>query len=229
MRKARETKSNKKKVIIILVIILVLAAIGGFFGYQAKQFRDQKRYRRHMVNAYKQEKYQTALDYQKDIERTKNIFSHLLEEDVSYYKADCYAKLEQYDKAIAIYNQMIEATPQDSKNYMLKGSCYMKQKQTKKALEVYKTGYETTADTVLLPNLAYCYMKLESYDMAKKIVQEGLASGDESIKKDLLFDEIVLYEKNLDYKTAYEKAKEYVNLYPDDKEGQKELTFLETR
>lgn len=229
MRKARAAKSNKKKVIIIVVIVLVLAAIAGFFGYQAKQFRDQKRYRRHMVNAYKQEEYQIALDYQKDIERTKNLFSGLLEDDVTYYKADCYVKLEQYDKAIAIYDQMIEKAPEDSKNYMLKGSCYIKQKQTKKALETYKTGYETTADAVLIPNLAYCYIKLESYDTARKIVQEGLALGDESIKKELLFDEIVLYEKDLDYETAYEKAKEYVNLYPDDEEGQKELTFLETR
>lgn len=229
MRKARVAKSNKKKVIIIVIIVLILAAIAAFFGYQAKQFRDQKRYRRHMVKAYQQEEYQVALEYQKDIERTKNLFSSLLEDDVTYYRADCYVKLEQYDNAIAIYDQMIEKTPEDSKNYMLKGNCYMKKKQTKKALETYKMGYETTKDTVLIPNLAYCYIKLESYDTAKEIVREGLDSGDESIKKELLFDEIVLYEKELDYETAYEKAKEYVSLYPDDEEGQKELTFLETR
>lgn len=229
MRKARAAKSNKKKVIIIIIIVLILAAIAVFLGYQAKLFRDQKRYRRHMVKAYQQEEYQVALEYQKDIERTKNLFSSLLEDDVTYYKADCYVKLEQYDKAIAIYDQMIEKAPQDSRNYMLKGSCYMKQDQTKEALETYKTGYETTGDTSLLPNLAYCYIELESYDTAKKIVTEGLDSGDESIKKELLFDEIVLYEKALDYETAYEKAKEYVSLYPDDEEGQKELTFLETR
>lgn len=229
MRKARAERSNKKKIIVIFIIVLVLAAIAAFFGYQAKQFRDQKRYRRHMVKAYQQEDYETALEYQKDIVRTENLFSSLLEDDVNYYKADCYVKLEQYDKAIALYDQMIEKKPDDSKNYMMKGNCYMKKKQIKKALETYKMGYETTKDTVLLPNLAYCYIKQESYEMAKKVVKEGLASEDESIKKELLFDEIVLYEKDMNYEKAYEKAKEYVKLYPDDEEGIKELTFLETR
>ncbi len=229
MRKARAKKSNKKKIIIIFIIILILAAIAAFFGYQAKQFRDQKRYRRHMVNAYQQGDYNIALEYQKDIDRTKNLFSILLEDDVDYYKADCYVKLEQYDKAIAIYDQMIEKKADDSKNYMMKGNCYMKQKQIKKALETYKTGYEATQDTILLPNLAYCYIKRENYDKAMEVVKKGLASEDESIKQELLFDEIVLYEKKMDYETAYEKAKEYVNLYPDDENGIKELTFLETR
>lgn len=229
MRKARAERSNKKKIIVIFIIVLVLAAIAAFFGYQAKQFRDQKRYRRHMVKAYQQEDYKTALEYQKDIARTENLFSNLLEDDVNYYKADCYVKLEQYDKAIALYDQMIEKKSDDSKNYMMKGNCYMKKKQIKKALETYKTGYEATQDTILLPNLAYCYIKRENYDKAMEVVKTGLASEDERIKQDLLFDEIVLYEKDMNYKKAYEKAKEYVKLYPDDEEGMKELTFLETR
>ncbi|MGN0466772.1 MAG: tetratricopeptide repeat protein [Lachnospiraceae bacterium] len=229
MRKARAGKSNKKKVIVIFILVLVLAIIAAFFGYQAKLFRDQKRYRRHMVNAYQKGDYAISLEYQKDIDRTKNLFSSLLEDDVNYYEADCYMRQEKYDKAIAIYDQMLDKKADDSKLYMLKGNCYMKKKQTKEALETYKTGYEVTKDTSLLPNIAYCHIKRGNYEKAKEIVKIGLDSGDESIKQDLLFDEIVLYEKEMDYKKAYEKAKEYVNLYPDDEKGQKELTFLETR
>ncbi len=228
MRKARRTRS-KKKIVIIVILVIILAGIAAFFGYHAKQFRDQKRYRRHMVNAYEKEDYKLSLEYQKDIDKTTNLFSGLLRRDVDYYEADCYVKLEQYDKAMAIYEQLINEEPEDAKAYMLKGNCYMKKEDVKKALEIYKTGYNNTKDTVFLPNLAYCYISLENYEMAREVIREGLSLEEESIKKDLLFDEIILYEKELDYESAYEKAKAYVELYPDDEEGVKELTFLETR
>ena len=45
----------------------------------------------------------------------------------------------------------------------------------------------------------------------------------------LLFNEIVVYEKKLDFATAQQKAQEYVDMFPDDKTAQKELAFLNTR
>ena len=49
------------------------------------------------------------------------------------------------------------------------------------------------------------------------------------IKQDLLFNEIVAYEKKLDFQTAKAKAEAYVALYPSDEQGQKEYEFLSTR
>lgn len=229
MRKARQQGQSKKKPIVIGILVLVLVVVAGLFGYQAKLFRDQKRYRRHMISAYKQEDYTKALEYKKDIDKTKNIFSHLISSDVDYYVADCYVKSKEYDKAIAMYDEMIDANADDAKNYTLKAACYMKQDDVKKALETYKTGYDATEDDSLLPNLVYCYMERENYDTAMEYVQKGIDSEDENVKQQLLFDEIVIYEKQTDYKTAYKKAKSYVAAYPDDEDAQKELTFLETR
>ena len=45
----------------------------------------------------------------------------------------------------------------------------------------------------------------------------------------LLFNEIVAYEKKLDFSTAQEKAVSYVGMYPEDEEAAKELDFLKSR
>ena len=45
----------------------------------------------------------------------------------------------------------------------------------------------------------------------------------------LLFNEMVVYEKKLDFATALQKAEEYMNMYPEDKTAKKELAFLKTR
>ena len=44
-----------------------------------------------------------------------------------------------------------------------------------------------------------------------------------------MFNEIAVYEKKLDFQTALQKAKEYLDLYPEDKTVKKELAFLNTR
>ena len=43
-----------------------------------------------------------------------------------------------------------------------------------------------------------------------------------------MFNEIVAYEKKLDFATALSKAQEYVNTFPEDKAAAKELTFLQS-
>ena len=45
----------------------------------------------------------------------------------------------------------------------------------------------------------------------------------------LLFNEVVAYEKKLDFATALQKVQEYLEIYPDDKEASKEMAFLKTR
>lgn len=47
--------------------------------------------------------------------------------------------------------------------------------------------------------------------------------------QDLLFNQIAAYEKKMDFASALSKAQEYVKMYPDDKEAQRELTFLQSR
>ena len=60
-------------------------------------------------------------------------------------------------------------------------------------------------------------------------ITKGLALSNDKGKQDLYFNEIVVYEKKLDFVTAKTKAEAYVASYPADEAGQKEWTFLSTR
>ena len=60
-------------------------------------------------------------------------------------------------------------------------------------------------------------------------IEEGLKLDTDESKQNLRFDEIVCYEKKLDFETAAIKARAYVELYPTDEAGQREYRFLKTR
>lgn len=76
---------------------------------------------------------------------------------------------------------------------------------------------------------ALCAISGGNYDEALTCIRDGLALEDGSDKQNLYFNEIVAYERMLDFETAKEKAREYVARYPSDAAGQKEWTFLSTR
>lgn len=60
-------------------------------------------------------------------------------------------------------------------------------------------------------------------------IEKGKQLADQSNIKELLFDEIVYYEKMKDYNTAYEKAKAFTETYPNDFDGKNEYDLLYTR
>ncbi|MGN0436897.1 MAG: tetratricopeptide repeat protein [Lachnospiraceae bacterium] len=69
----------------------------------------------------------------------------------------------------------------------------------------------------------------DKLDEAYDYIQKGIATGEETSMKELLFDEIVYYEKLNDYNTAFEKASTFVELYPGDVDGKNEYDLLFTR
>ncbi|MGN0153436.1 MAG: tetratricopeptide repeat protein [Lachnospiraceae bacterium] len=66
-------------------------------------------------------------------------------------------------------------------------------------------------------------------DEAFSYIEAGKQLEDQSNIKELLFDEIVYYEKLKDYNTAYEKAKAFVEAFPNDAGGRNEYDLLYTR
>ena len=65
--------------------------------------------------------------------------------------------------------------------------------------------------------------------MRKICISSGITIASDDEMQSLLFNEIVAYEKKLDFQTALQKAQEYLELYPEDKTVKKELAFLKTR
>lgn len=77
--------------------------------------------------------------------------------------------------------------------------------------------------------LAVCDMAEGNYDSALENINNGISVAADDEMQSLLFNEIVIYEKKLDFSTAQAKAQEYVGMYPDDEEAAKELDFLKSR
>ena len=77
--------------------------------------------------------------------------------------------------------------------------------------------------------LAMCSLASGDYEVALSDIHYGLSLPDDGSRQDLLFNEIVAYERTLDFDTALERAEAYQALYPTDEAGRKELTFLRSR
>ena len=77
--------------------------------------------------------------------------------------------------------------------------------------------------------LALCDIEDGDYDSALSDIESGIHEAGAEDMQSLLFNEIVVYEKKLDFQTALQKAQEYLELYPEDKTVKKELAFLKTR
>ena len=67
------------------------------------------------------------------------------------------------------------------------------------------------------------------YEKALIAFQTGMTAENNSLQQTLAFNEIVAYERNLDFLTAKDKCQTYVDNYPTDEKGQRELIFLNSR
>lgn len=150
-----------------------------------------------------------------------------LEDD--YQKGSIYYYLGDYEKAATALARPVEAKKEDAMRLM--GQVYLAQGDTQSAWVVYQQYKETFGETAESYNgIALCDIADGDYDTALQDIQQGLSLDvSDSSKRDLLYNEIVVYEKKMDFATAKQKAEEFMQLYPDDEVGQKEYDFLITR
>lgn len=145
-----------------------------------------------------------------------------------YCIGQIYYYLEQYDQA---RNALI--SPMEEKYLpalQLMGRIYLAEEDYPHAKAMYEAIRQEAGESADVYNgLALCSLAAGEYDQALAYIQQGLDLGQEAGKQELLFNEIVAYEKKLDFTTARVKAENYVSLYPTDEAGQKEYTFLKTR
>ena len=99
----------------------------------------------------------------------------------------------------------------------------------KEFFERYELEVQNVAISGWYDGMAGCLMKEEKYEDALNYVNKGLALEDVSAMKALMYKKVVLNEKLTDYGKAFEAAKEYTKLYPEDKGMQREIVFLSTR
>ena len=146
-----------------------------------------------------------------------------------YYRVgQIYYYLEQYDEAA---NALIK--PVDEKYVpalSLMGRIYLAKGENDNANAIYTEIRQLEGDsTESFNGLALCALASGDPDTALNYIAQGLELPGGEGKQELYFNEIVAHEKKLDFLTARDKCRTYVEMYPTDEAGQKELKFLNTR
>ncbi|MCD7818746.1 MAG: tetratricopeptide repeat protein [Lachnospiraceae bacterium] len=151
-------------------------------------------------------------------------------EDTEYYynQGRIYYYLGNYEEAQQMLIGPVEESYEPAM-YLI-GKVYLAMDDYTHALAIYQQIQdEFGISTESYNGLAMCAIQKGDYDSALSYISLGLSLEGTDGKQELYFNEIVAYEKKLDFATAAEKAEAYVENYPSDEAGQKELAFLSTR
>ena len=110
------------------------------------------------------------------------------------------------------------------------GSCYG-QTGDLENMQIYYNIYLQNHEMNGFMYAQYAAIALDQDDLsgAYQYIEEGKALQDQTGARELLYDEIIYYEKQKEYNTAYEKAKAFTEAYPEDADGKAEYDILYTR
>lgn len=135
---------------------------------------------------------------------------------------------KQYREALPILLDAYESGYGDLVLYV--GSCYGQVGDTKN-MQLYYDVFlrKNKMNSFMYAQYAAIALDEGHLEEADAYIQEGLSLEDQSSIKELLFDEIVYYEKVNDYDTAFEKAAIFIEEYPGDIDGKNEYDLLYTR
>lgn len=150
-------------------------------------------------------------------------------EEDAYYIAKAQYFSGEFDKALTSLAVVAENGYDDAHYYI--GEIYHARSNYGEAVYHYKqyiTG-NGAKDAAAFNQMAICLLKQERFEDALETVRTGQELSDPLHGRQLLFNEIVILEKKGEYNTAYERAVNYRNLYPDDVKIRRELEFIATR
>ena len=212
----------KRIVIIVLAVILVLLVFSGY-GYVA-----QKMTANDGIEYLNNKEYQKAYEKFHKAAGKFTLFWTKQKTDVLLYEGEALYQLERYDDAIEVYDRLIDKG--GSRGYSFKAFCYAGKGNESKAIEVCNEGIKEMPEAGNIYCTKYGILaKQEKYEEGIKVLETALDQDNLEDRKEVLFTRIGAYESTFDFDKAYEYAKEFVKEYPNDKDGKKELTFLETR
>ena len=139
-----------------------------------------------------------------------------------------YYYMDDYENA---RKELIEASNDgNTQALLLLGMVYTAQKDISNARAMYQEYIDKSEDDARGYNgLALCDISEKDYDSALEHIASGISQADTEEIQSLLFNEMVVYEKKLDFSTALTKAREYLEMFPEDKAARKEKVFLESR
>lgn len=139
-----------------------------------------------------------------------------------------YYYMEDYESA---RQELITASNKNSKEaLLLLGMVYLAQKDISNARSMYQQYNSEAGDSAKGYNgLAQCDIAEGNYESALSEISMGLSIASTEEMQDLLVNQIVIYERQLDFETAGKLAEDYLEKFPQDEEIRRELTFLKSR
>lgn len=144
------------------------------------------------------------------------------------YRGQIYYLLNEYESAITELKSALDAGSTYANLYLAK--TYEDMGDTVTA-EGYLKVYIATApeDAVALNELGEIMLEKENYADAVLYFEQGLACDVIPNKRALMHNLIVAYEYNGTFDKAWEVVQQYVTLFPDDEDAQREYIFLKNR
>lgn len=139
----------------------------------------------------------------------------------------CY-ELGDYDSAEKYLTVALEGGVADAVSLL--GRTYLDAGDTDGARSMYqKCVDDGTFVAAGYNGLAICDMQDENYEAALEHITAGLSSGDTSMQEELLYNEIIVYEKQGDYETAASKMTSFLGWYPQNTAAVAESRFISSR
>ena len=144
------------------------------------------------------------------------------------YRGQIYYLLGEYDNAIIELKAALDTGSTYANLYLAKSYDDMGDKVT--AEGYFKTYIAAVpADAVALNELGEIMLEKGLYADAVSYFEQGLACDVIPNRGALMHNLVVAYEFNGDFDKAWEVIQEYVVLFPEDEEAQREYTFLKHR
>ena len=137
-------------------------------------------------------------------------------------------KWKEYRLALPL---LLEAYEDGNSNLVLYvGSCYGQMGDLSN-MQLYYDVFLQKNEMNSFMYAQYAALALNNNDMDKAMenIEKGKVLEDQTNIREIMYDEIVYYEKQKDYNTAFEKAEKFIEMYPDDVDGRNEYDLLYTR
>ena len=145
-----------------------------------------------------------------------------------YIIGKAYTQLGQYDKAVEALQESGEKGETKATFYL--GYVYQQQEDYDTAISYYQEYKEKVGLSYEEYHVIADYMiSMSDYTSALSLNEYMRERAENTELQNLLFDEVVLYEKSGNFSEARNKVEEYLQLYPDDEEALREYEFLQTR
>ncbi len=222
----------------------VVLLIGGIlFGVRNLfQMKEKNELLEAGISSMEQGDYETAiLNFEKELESAGGRVG-AFEEEVLLYRAEAEYQLGDYEAALHTYQILLE---QDKRNPLYQKGVAVGRMETR---DLEGALAMDVINAHVYNRMAKAQIEAGQYDEALNCVNLGNAALDEdaalrasgkdgiytaeeafTIRRNLAFNEAVVYEYKSDYEKALKLFETYVSAYGPDEVAQREITFLQTR